>query len=74
VKHIKGELVVVPKTFLILDDDGPVARCFDIRVCLEISMALNAYDKLVAERDELANQRDALCAALARVELGVGKQ
>ena len=64
-KHIKGELVVLSQTLLILDDDGPVARCFDIRTCLEVSLTLNAHDALVAERDKLAKQRDALCAALA---------
>ena len=71
-KHIKGDLLVLPETLAIIDDGGMVAKCFDIRTCLEMSMALNAYDALVAEKDELSKQRDALCAALARVAGGGG--
>ena len=65
-KHIKGELVVLPETLMIVDEEGPLAQFFDILTCLEASKALNGYDKLVAQRDELAKQRDALCAALVR--------
>ena len=66
-KYIKGDLLVRPQTLMIVDDNGPVAQCFDIRTCLEVSLALNEHDALVAERDELAKQRNALCAALALV-------
>ena len=66
-KHIKGDLVVLPQALVIVDDDGLLAQCFDIRSCLEMSLALNEHDKLVAQRDKMKTRFSHLHAALVYV-------